>query len=166
MSEAARENIPASERPKGSPVPPYVYHLCRIILGAVFIIASIDKIERPWDFGRAIYSYQILTGAFAYLISPIAIVIPLVEFVTGVLVLINRLVRPAALLILAMNIVFIIAIASAMARGMNIECGCGLDVGPIAAIAGTQADAGALLRDFAIIAMNLVVIFAPQSRGR
>ena len=166
MSEVSGANKVSPERSSGSPVPPVIYHACRILLGAIFIIASIDKIERPWDFGRAIYSYEILKGAFAYFISPMAAVLPLVEFVSGILILINRWVRPAALLILALNVVFMLAIASVMARGMDIECGCGLDVGPIAAIAGTQADAGSLLRDFAIIAMNLVVLFAPQSRGR
>jgi len=162
MSESSGGNKSSA----GNPVPSVIYHASRIILGALFIIASIDKIERPWDFGRAIYVYEMLKGSLAYLISPLAIIIPPIELVTGLLLIINRWVRPSALLILGMNVVFIIAIAGVIVRGMDIDCGCGLDVGPIAAIAGTQADMGALLRDFVILALNLIVLFAPQSKGK
>lgn len=162
MSESSGGNKSST----GNPVPSVIYHASRIILGALFIIASIDKIERPWDFGRAIYVYEMLKGSLAYLISPLAIIIPPIELVTGLLLIINRWVRPSALLILGMNVVFIIAIAGVIVRGMDIDCGCGLDVGPIAAIAGTQADMGALLRDFVILALNLIVLFAPQSKGK
>jgi len=163
MSETDK-NIDAGRKP--AMVPPYVYHTCRIILALVFIIASIEKIQRPWDFGRAIFVYDMMNGWMAYFISPMAIIMPMLELVTGVLLLANRLVRPSALLILAMNIVFVIAILSAMMRGMDIDCGCGLDVGVLAIIAGTQADAGSLVRDFVIIAMNLVVLFSPQSKSK
>jgi putative oxidoreductase len=148
---------------KRSWVPSPVYHIFRILIALIFIMASIDKIISPANFGRAIYAYQFLTGPFAYLISPMAVIMPWCELVTGILLLVNRMVRPAALIILAMNIVFIIAIISVMMRGIKVECGCGLDVGIIAAIAGTQAGAQALVRDFVILAMNLVVLLAPQS---
>jgi len=145
-----------------SAVPCIVYHLLRILLGALFLVASLEKIERPWDFGRAIYAYSILVGPFAYLISPAAIVMPALEFVCGALLVINLKVRQAALAILAMNVVFIAAIVSVIARGLDIECGCGLDVGFL----GTQADAGALIRDLVILAVSLVILLAPQSTGR
>lgn len=166
MSDAAVKNNDVIGKAGRHPVPPFIYHAARILLGAIFIIASLDKIERPWDFGRAVYVYHILDGSLAYLISPLAIIMPPVEFITGLLMIVNRWVRPAALLILGMNIVFIIAIISVIARGMNIDCGCGLDVGIMSTIAGTQADLGALLRDFVFLAMNLIVLFAPQSKGR
>jgi uncharacterized membrane protein YphA (DoxX/SURF4 family) len=149
-----------------SAVPGFVYHFCRIVAGLIFVVASCEKLVRPWDFGIAVYVYKILVGPFAYFISPLAIIMPFLELVTGLCLLISRWVRPAAILILAMNIVFIIAIASVMVRGMDIDCGCGLDVGIIAQIAGTQADIGALVRDFVIVAMSVVVLFAPQSRIR
>lgn len=147
-----------------SAVPSILYHLFRIILGAVFIVASIEKIARPEDFGRAIDAYKILVGPFQVFISPVAVIFPWLELVTGFFLIINRLVRPSALLILGMNIIFVFAIASAMVRGLEVECGCGLDIGFLAQIAGTQADANALIRDFILIAMNLVVLLAPQSR--
>ncbi len=160
---AEKPNPSVSRQP--SPIEWTIYHIFRILLGLIFIIASLEKIERPWDFGRAVYVYEMLVGPLAYFISPLAIIMPPLELITGVLLVINRWVRPAALIILAMNIVFVVAIGSVIVRGMDIDCGCGLDVGIIALIAGTQADAGALVRDFVIIAMNLVVLFSPLSKG-
>ena len=147
-------------------VPGIIYHIFRILLGVIFVVASLEKIARPWDFGRAIYAYHLLTGPLAYFISPIAIIMPVMELVAGFLLIINRLVRPSAIIILAMNFVFMIAIGSAMARGMDIDCGCGLDSGIIAVLAGTQAGWGAMTRDLIFVIMNIVVLFSPQSRNR
>lgn len=128
----------------------FIYHFCRIILGLLFIVASYDKILMPWQFGRAIFVYQMLPG---YLISPLTIVMPWVELICGLLLVIGWKVRPAAILIALLNLVFIIAIASVLFRGMDIDCGCGLDVGPLAALVGTQADGWALVRDVIIMLM-------------
>jgi len=132
------------------------FHVCRIILALVFIIAAAEKIARPVDFGRAIQAYQLLNG---YLISPTAIFIPWIELFAGVLMLFNKFTRPAAIILGMMNIVFIIAIASVMFRGMNIDCGCGLDVGFLSYIVGTQADGWALVRDIIFLAMAVVTYF-------
>ncbi len=132
-------------------VPSVVYHMCRILLGLIFVIASLEKIERPWDFGRAVQVYELMIGPLGYFISPLVIVMPTLELVAGLFLIINRWVRPSALIILAMNVLFIFVILSAMARGMDIDCGCGLDTGLVAILAGTQADAGALVRDFIFV---------------
>jgi len=147
-------------------VPPLVYHTCRVLLGLIFVIACIDKIARPADFAKAVYDYHLLIGPLAIFIAPMAVILPFLELVTGVLLLINRLVRPASLIILGMNIMFIIAIGSAVARGMEIDCGCGLDISFLDSLAGTQADIHGLVRDFVFLAMNLIVLVSPQSESR
>lgn len=108
----------------------------------------------PWDFGRAIFAYEILPG---YLISPLAIVMPWVELAAGLLLIFNKMVRPSAILIALMNVIFILAIASVMVRGMDIECGCAFEFGPLATIVGTQADGWALVRDFILLGMAAYV---------
>jgi uncharacterized membrane protein YphA (DoxX/SURF4 family) len=165
MSEPAASGNGAS-RTSPDWVPVVIYHIFRILLGLIFVVAGLDKIGRPADFVRAILAYQFLEGPFAYLISPMAIVIPWLELACGFFLIINRFVRPSSVIILGLNVMFIIAIGSVMARGISVECGCGLDIGPIASIAGTQADAEALVRDFVIVAMNLVVMFSRRSAKR
>ncbi len=136
------------------------FHVCRIILALVFILAAYEKIARPMDFGRAIQAYQLVNG---YLISPAAILIPWIELFAGLLLLFNVFTRPTALILAGMNLLFIFAISSVILRGMNIDCGCGLDVGFLSLIVGTQADAWALVRDIILIALAAVSYFAPRN---
>ena len=145
------ESAKSSSSPRWASV---AFHLLRILLALVFIVASIDKILQPWNFGRAIYAYEILNG---YLIAPAAVLIPWTELIAGILLLLNFLTRPAVIIIGGLNVVFLIAIGSVIARGMDIECGCGLDVGPLALIVGTQADGWALVRDLILLGMAVFV---------
>ena len=139
-----------------------LYHIGRLFLGLIFVTAAIQKIMIPWDLGRAILAYEILPG---YLISPMGIVMPWVELAAGLLLISNKMVRPSAILIAIMNVMFILAIASVMIRGMEIECGCAFEIGPLAAIVGTQADGWALVRDFIFLGMAAYVYlnYRPKS---
>lgn len=149
-----------------SVVPGPIYHVCRILLGLIFITASIDKLISPWDFGRAILAYDLLVGPLTWLISPMAVIMPVLELVTGVLLIVHKWVRPSAILILALNIVFILAIGAVIIRGMEIDCGCGLDYWLFELVSGTTTAWGAMIRDLIFLMMNLVVLFAPQSKGK
>ena len=146
-------------------IPSPVYHISRVLLGAIFVIASLDKLAMPWMFGRAVIAYDLLNGSLGYLVSPVVIILPALELVCGILLIINKLVRPAAIITLALNIFFIVIILSAIARGMEVECGCGLDKGRIAMLVGTQADWGAIKRDLVFVVLNVIVLLAPQSKS-
>lgn len=97
-------------------------HAARAILAVVFLAAAIPKIRDPAGFAKSIHHYQLLPDAW---INPLAIFLPWLEWVVAVALLIApRLRRGALLLIAAMLVMFIGAIGSAMARGINIDCGC------------------------------------------
>ncbi len=93
----------------------------RWFLGVVFIYAAVGKIMDPSTFAGQIDNYRILPYIF---IGPMAAILPWVELLCGLLLIIGRWLNGASLLTIAMNVVFIIAIASAMIRGLDIECGC------------------------------------------
>ena len=96
--------------------------LARIAVGGLFVAASIHKIVDPEAFARSIYNYQLVPGDF---INAMAIVLPWLELVCGMaLIAAPPLRRGAALWILLLLIVFTAGIASAMARGIDIACGC------------------------------------------
>lgn len=95
--------------------------LLRWFLGVVFIYAAVGKILDPITFAGQIDNYRILSYIF---ISPLATILPWVELLCGLLLIIGHWLRGASLLTVAMNLVFIIAIASAMIRGLDIDCGC------------------------------------------
>ncbi|HIE10049.1 MAG TPA: DoxX family membrane protein [Kiritimatiellae bacterium] len=95
---------------------------CAIVLGAVFIAASISKILHPAAFARAVFRYHLLPDLF---INPLAIYLPWLELTCGVLIAFRSRWRPAAaLLITGMLAVFTAAIAINLVRGLDISCGC------------------------------------------
>ncbi len=95
--------------------------LLRLFLAGVFIYAGIGKIADPAGFADEIDNYRMLPYI---LVTLMAAILPWVEVFCGVLLLFGTWVRGTSLLLILMNVVFIIAIGSAMARGLDIECGC------------------------------------------
>lgn len=98
-----------------------LYHFCRLLLGGTFVYAGLVKSGDVTAFAGEIANYQILPYAWNYLLAAI---LPSVEFLAGAFLLANRKVRPAALLLGGLNIVFIVVLASVLWRGLDIDCGC------------------------------------------
>ncbi len=98
-----------------------LYYVLRVALGAVFLYASLSKIVDPATFSRTVYHYQLLPAAAVNLV---AIVLPWVEGLVGLFLLFGLKMRGASLLAIVSLIVFLAAMSSALARGLNIDCGC------------------------------------------
>ena len=97
------------------------YHLMRLILAGIFLYAGALKAMDPEAFAGQVAAYRLLPYAGNLLV---AATLPYVELIVGGLLLVNRLVRPATLLVILLNGIFILALASAWARGLSIDCGC------------------------------------------
>ena len=99
----------------------YFAPLVRIVLGAIFIYASMDKIANMPDFAKVILNYKILP---VQMVNLLAIFLPWLEFVLGVFLIIGKFERASLLVFSAMIVVFIIALSQAQIRGLDISCGC------------------------------------------
>jgi putative oxidoreductase len=93
----------------------------RIGLGALFVYAAWHKILLPGAFAHEIHNYKILPVP---LVNPSAIIVPWLELFCGVALILNRWARGASALVALMMVVFTAAVASTVARGLNIACGC------------------------------------------
>lgn len=105
--------------------------LCRLILAAIFLLASVPKILAPQEFALAVFRYQLLPDAA---INLMAIFLPWIELVAAVAVLFPRTSDGAAAILFGLLAVFTVAIAVDLLRGINISCGCFTldpDAGPI-----------------------------------
>lgn len=140
----------------------------RVLAGALLVYASHDKLFDPQPFADAVDNYRILPLA---LVDFTAIVLPWVELVTGVCLLLGLATAGAGLLTAAMAAVFTGALASALARGLQIGCGCfGAASSPVA-----RHD---LLLRLALLACGIQIawrgnlvdwpacLLRPRSRGR
>lgn len=100
---------------------PLLIALLRVALGAVFIVASLDKIQNPEAFATTIANYRLLPYK---LINGTAIVLPWLEVITGTLLVLGVWIRANTIIVLGLLLVFSIAISQALARGLDISCGC------------------------------------------
>ena len=92
----------------------------RLVLGTVFLLSAITKLASPGQFAKDVQSYRI--PGFAA--TPFAWGLTFAELGVAGLLLTGHLSSWAAAAAAVMLIAFMIAVASAMARGLNLSCGC------------------------------------------
>ncbi len=79
----------------GSRLKAYSTRIARYAVGATFMLAAIPKLSHPYDFMRAIYEYELLSG---WTVTYIAIVLPWLELVLGAFLIIADIWTGGALL--------------------------------------------------------------------
>jgi uncharacterized membrane protein YphA (DoxX/SURF4 family) len=131
------------------------YHLCRLLLGGIFLYAGVVKVMDPVGFAGEIANYQILPYRLNFLV---AATLPFVEMLAGSLLMLNYKVRPASLVIGGLNLVFIVALSSLLMRGLDIDCGC---FRPGAHSSATTA----LWRDVGFMVLAVVTFVGSGRRG-
>ena len=99
----------------------WLLRLAAWMLIAVFGWAGVAKLADPAAFATAIDGYR-LTPPFASAIM--AVYLPWFEIALAAGLLTHRLRSSAALLAAVLMLVFTIATGLALARGLDIECGC------------------------------------------
>jgi len=136
----------------------YVVLACRLLVGALFLTAAVPKIIDPAGFAINIDNYHFLP---TFLVNIWAIGLPWVELLIGVILVIgpaiNRpldtLTEASALISALLYLSFIIALSAALARGLDIDCGC------FATDGIGRINYWYLLRDSSLLAASLVVFF-------
>lgn len=94
----------------------------RLGLAALFLYAAHDKVLDPAAFAKIVYQWQVGGAVFSNLV---AVILPWVELVAGLLLLFGIWTRESALVVAAMLLSFNLAAVSVLARGIDVEnCGC------------------------------------------
>ncbi len=123
--------------------------LVRILVGGVLIYASIDKIINPDEFARSVANYHMLPFGLE---NTVAIILPWLELIVGIALIIGVYLDGASFITMGMMIFFIIAISTAILRGYNIDCGCGLREGEVVGI-------NKIIEDVLYLCCSLIVYF-------
>lgn len=107
---------------------PAAYWVVSIGLGAVFIYASLDKIAHPLDFARIVYRYRLAGPTASVGVVPanvLAVVLPWLEAVIGVLLVTGLWRREAAAIAGGLLVMFLVAVGYVMWQGIDVaHCGC------------------------------------------
>ena len=129
----------------------WVVLLCRLIVGCIFLYASLDKIAHPAGFAQAVHNYR-LTPLF--LLHPFALALPWLEAVVGAALILGIFRRGAALLAVLLTVMFTVAVGAALARNLDISCGCFHTDG------GHVVGMNLLIRDFILLLLCLVPLLS------
>ncbi len=124
----------------------------RLYLAWVFLAACGFKIMAPASFALDVATYDILPLS---LVNAMALILPWVELFAGLMLVAGLRVRAASLLIAGMMVVFMVALGMALAKGLDMSCGCfassGAEEDPISYLT--------MLRDAGWLALALYVLF-------
>lgn len=100
---------------------PAVGLVLRVYLGGVFIYASMHKINYPAEFAESIAAYQLVPY---WGLNPLALLLPWLELIGGVLLVLGVRTRAAAAVVGGMLAVFSLSVLVTLLRGIPVGCGC------------------------------------------
>lgn len=99
----------------------YLLLALRVLLGAMFVYASLDKVANPHAFAINVRAYQIIPVSLSNLF---ALVLAWSELVAGALLILGLFTRKAAATVFMLLVMFIAALTTVLVKGMVIDCGC------------------------------------------
>jgi putative oxidoreductase len=102
---------------------PLLIRLFEIILGGLFFYAGLQKVLHIHEFAEAVLAYQLLPES---LVGLAVAGLPWLEVAAGLSLMVGLKRRSCLLLLTGLVAVFLVVIFVTMARGLNIDCGCGL----------------------------------------
>lgn len=100
---------------------PWLSVAARLLLGGVWIAAGALKLQDPAESVRAVRAYQLLPEA---VVPTVGYALPALEVMIGLLLIVGLGFRLVAAISGVLMLAFIVGIASAWTRGLQIECGC------------------------------------------
>jgi len=97
--------------------------ILEVLLGGLFLYAGVQKHLHTYEFAEAVQAYQLLPAS---LVGATAAVLPWVEITAGFCLMIGFKRRSCLILLAWLVGGFLVVIIITMARGLKIDCGCGL----------------------------------------
>jgi uncharacterized membrane protein YphA (DoxX/SURF4 family) len=137
---------------------PWAGLVVRLGLGAVWLIAGATKLADLAQSVRAVRAYELLPEA---IVPAVGYGLPVLEVGVGLLLVAGLGTRVAAALSALLLVAFIVGIASAWARGLQIDCGC-------FGGGGFEADATSqypwdIARDVVLLVLSVALVVRPST---
>ena len=133
--------------------------LARLVVGGVWLAAGLLKVQDGAESVRAVRAYRLLPET---IVPTVGHALPALEIVIGLALLAGALTRATAAVSAVLQVAFIVGIASAWARGLQIDCGC-------FGGGGYDADAASkypwdIARDTGLLLLSLWLVWQPRTR--
>lgn len=121
----------------------------RVLLGAVFVYSSAEKVADPARFAVAVRGYELLPLP---LTNIFALALAWTEMFAGIMLILGVYPRKAAAAVFLMLVMFVAAVGITIVRGMVVDCGCFDNEG------GTTTGYQLIVRNLFLIAAALMVM--------
>ena len=136
----------------------WLNRILHLVFGGVFIYAGAVKAWSPMVFLDDIRSFEMLPDPYAALV---AMFLPWLEIFAGLAVVSGWLRRGGVLVLNVSLVVFLVAILTAWARGIDIRCGC----------FGGGSDATSnyielIVRDVVLLALGIWLAFQQRTKNK
>lgn len=128
----------------------------RLGLGAMFIVSAWSKIQDPRMFQTMVDNYRMLPSCITAIF---AVTMSAAELIVGAMFIFTKWTREAAFATGVMLAMFVVALAQAQIRGLDISCGCFGD-----AEHGANVLLTALVRDILLAAPTAWLMFKGRRR--
>jgi len=132
---------------------PLLFHSLKIIIAIIFVFAGMNKIANPEHFAQSIENYKI---APFFMINFIAVFLPWLEVIIGILLLWNKNIQENLLVINILLWIFTLLVLSALLRGLNIDCGC------FGTVNGTKVGLAKIAENLVLISIGLYLQYSSK----
>jgi hypothetical protein len=131
--------------------------LCQVVLGGIFIYASIGKIIDPKGFMIIISNYKLLPN---FLVKLTAIGLPWIELILGIFLFANIYPKKTASVLSTLLIIFMLVLVINIIRGIDSNCGC-FSTNPDASHSSLWLT---IVRDIFFISLGIIIIFFGKNK--
>ncbi len=163
VPDAAPDGSAGGRRPpriQGRPWQLWASTAARLVLAGVLAVAGGLKVTQPVQAVMAVQAYEIFPPTLGQFLG---YALPLFELALALLLILGVATRMTAITVGVLMVVFIAGIASAWARGLNIDCGCFGSGGQLAEGVSPQY-LPEILRDLLFLGLASWLAVFPASR--
>ncbi len=133
--------------------------LARLVVGGVWVVAGVLKLPDPAANVRSVRAYRLLPEG---VVPVVGHALPVLEILVGACLLLGLLTRAVAVVSGLMLVAFVIGIAAAWSRGLQIDCGC-FGGGPDPSANATAAYPWDIARDVGLLALSVWLAVGPRT---
>lgn len=134
---------------------PGVVRVAQLGIGVVFLAAALGKIGDAGTFAKQIHYFRLLPVGLENLL---AITLPWIELLAALALLLRYRPRAGAVVCAALMGVFLFAVGAAVARGLDIECGC------FGTSDASRVGTLKLIENVGLLALALIASLGPAGR--
>ena len=134
---------------------PALVLVAQIGIALVFLAAALGKIADPAAFARQISHFRLLPFGLENLL---AIMLPWIELLAALALLLRYRPRAGAVVTAGLMGLFVFVVAAAVARGLDIECGC------FGTSDASRVGTAKLIENVGLLALALIASLKPAER--